>query len=332
MAVNPMRRILVAIKDPAVKASPTLTKSAQLARAFNAELELFHDIDLPMYPDVYAYGDRQIGDDEQSIRANYLQALDTMAAPLRRSGLRASVAAEWDFPPYEAILRQANRSRTDLIVTAVHASAHHALWPLHPTDWELLRLSPMPVLLLKSWRAYREPVVLAALDPTHARAKPADLDRLVLQLGADFSRALGGSLHAVHACGASPAAMLSALARGPGSAQRLKARAGSTRAAATETLRLLPGLALPQSRLHVIDRLPVDAIAGTARELGAAIVVMGAVSRTGLKRLIIGNTAERVIDDLGCDILVVKPEGFGIRFPRRTRGAHLRVITPPILY
>lgn len=50
--MNPIRRILVAIKDPAAKASPTLTKSAQLARAFNAELELFHDIDMPIYPDV----------------------------------------------------------------------------------------------------------------------------------------------------------------------------------------------------------------------------------------------------------------------------------------
>jgi universal stress protein E len=34
---------------------------------------------------------------------------------------------------------------------------------------------------------------------------------------------------------------------------------------------------------------------------------MGAVSRTGLKRIFIGNTAEHVLDSLRCDVMVVKP-------------------------
>jgi Universal stress protein family len=61
--------------------------------------------------------------------------------------------------------------------------------------------------------------------------------------------------------------------------------------------------------------------------------VMGAVSRSGLKRLIIGNTAEKVIDQVACDLLVVKPKGFGIHFPRRVRGAQMLppvITTPPL--
>jgi universal stress protein E len=34
---------------------------------------------------------------------------------------------------------------------------------------------------------------------------------------------------------------------------------------------------------------------------------MGAVSRKGLARAFIGNTAEEVLDRLGCDLLIVKP-------------------------
>jgi universal stress protein E len=37
---------------------------------------------------------------------------------------------------------------------------------------------------------------------------------------------------------------------------------------------------------------------------------MGAVSRSGLKRLFLGNTAEEVLDKLSCDVLIVKPPGF----------------------
>jgi universal stress protein E len=37
---------------------------------------------------------------------------------------------------------------------------------------------------------------------------------------------------------------------------------------------------------------------------------MGAVSRSRLERLLIGNTAEHVLDELDCDVLIVKPPGF----------------------
>jgi universal stress protein E len=33
---------------------------------------------------------------------------------------------------------------------------------------------------------------------------------------------------------------------------------------------------------------------------------MGAVSRSGLERLLIGNAAQRVLDELKCDVLIVK--------------------------
>ncbi len=40
--------------------------------------------------------------------------------------------------------------------------------------------------------------------------------------------------------------------------------------------------------------------------LPADLVVMGAVSRSGIQRLFIGSTAEEVLDRLPCDVLIVK--------------------------
>jgi universal stress protein E len=67
----------------------------------------------------------------------------------------------------------------------------------------------------------------------------------------------------------------------------------------------------------------VDAITGTARRLSAAIVVMGAISRRGLKRFFIGNSAEQLLDELRCDLLVVKPAHFVTAVPRLRRGVYL---------
>ena len=39
-------------------------------------------------------------------------------------------------------------------------------------------------------------------------------------------------------------------------------------------------------------------------------VVMGAVARRGIKRLFIGSTAERVLDRLPCDLVIIKPLDF----------------------
>jgi universal stress protein E len=71
---------------------------------------------------------------------------------------------------------------------------------------------------------------------------------------------------------------------------------------------------------HVVAGKAAEAIPETARETGCAILVMGAVSRSGLKRVFIGNTAERVLDGLPCDVLVVKPPSFKTRVPERSRG------------
>ena len=53
-----------------------------------------------------------------------------------------------------------------------------------------------------------------------------------------------------------------------------------------------------------------DVIAAVAQRQRVDLLVMGAVSRSMLKRPIIGSTAESVIDHVDCDVLVVKPAGF----------------------
>jgi universal stress protein E len=42
---------------------------------------------------------------------------------------------------------------------------------------------------------------------------------------------------------------------------------------------------------------------------------MGAIARSGLRRALIGSTAERVLESLPCDVLVVKPQDFAQNLP-----------------
>src|SRR5579863_7313782 len=55
--MRPIRRILVAVRDPAAGMTPAVVKAAQLARALRAELELFHGITTPLYVDAYSFSE-----------------------------------------------------------------------------------------------------------------------------------------------------------------------------------------------------------------------------------------------------------------------------------
>ncbi len=51
---------------------------------------------------------------------------------------------------------------------------------------------------------------------------------------------------------------------------------------------------------------PHEIIAGTAKSMGADLIVMGAYGKTGLKKLLMGSTTEKVIGLASCAVLVAK--------------------------
>jgi universal stress protein E len=302
-----IRRILVAVK------------AAQLARACGAEIELFYTLATPAAADLAVVVDQGLRSVEWTLRQQALRQLETLAARLRNPDIKVTVSAEWDNPAYQAIIRRALRIQADLIVVSRHKGRHRAPWIMRLTDWELVRLSPIPVLLVKSPAAYRKPAILAAVDPTHAFGKPLKLDEQILTLANAICKCLGGQLHAVHAYSTLAVEIIPPLGLTPLLLKDDGARAASTARRTFE--RVLRAMPITRARRYLISGTPIDAIAQAVSKSRSAIVVMGAISRSGLKNLFIGNTAENILDQLSCDILVVKPLGF------RNKVQHLTAIS-----
>lgn len=325
-----IRTILVAIKEPMARSLPAVEKAAQLAQAFDARLELFHAIAMPVYIDPLVPG---LGPEEvrRRQRAHVSARLDVIAERLRKHKVHVTVSTAWDHPPHEAIVRQAGRAKADLIVAECHAGHRIAPLLMRLTDWELLKYSPVPVLLVKSRGRYERPVLLAAVDPTHANAKPTQLDGEILKAAVMMRRALHGSLHAVHAFVPVPTDATTVELLNANATEKLEARA---RARARVRLHEALGkIRLGRGHRHLASGHPSYVIPRLARKIHSDIVVMGAVSRSGLKRLLIGNTAERIVDELACDVLVVKPREFRSRVKPRRRGMQFIASSPmPLPY
>jgi universal stress protein E len=327
-AMQPIRRILVAIKNPAARALPAVHKAAQIAKGLNAQLTLFHDIATPLYAEAWHGRDIDVRSWQREVQTARREQLEKLAARIRKHGIDVDVAADWDYPPYEAIIRKAQRISADLVVIENHhgTGRHPARWLLSYTDWELLRLCPMPVLLVKNRRLYHRPRVLAAIDPSHAFAKPANLDRQILRAGAQLVHALRGELHALHAYfPALPVAP--AMPDGPMTV--VDGHEDLERSARRQLARAVDGFDVKPSHCHLVEGRANDAIPRTAKRERSAIVAMGVVSRSGLKRFFIGNTAEFVMDAVTADVLVVKSADFPSRVPRVGRG--VQILSLPML-
>ena len=133
-----------------------------------------------------------------------------------------------------------------------------------------------------------------------------------------LARTLQGSVEVIHAF--FPARLLAAttgmagMPLAPDVAAADVIDAEGTRVTAT-LLALAATRGVDPAAVHVLRGSPVDLLPRHVTEAGVDFVVMGAVSRTRLQEIFIGSTAERVLDRLPCDVLVVKPGDFGERLP-----------------
>ena len=318
-----IRRILFAIKNPVAERQAGLAKAMQVARAFDARLELFHAINDPLFVEFSQLGNDTVDKLRERVEEGARLALARMCARARKFGVQAECSVEWDHPPHEAIVRRAAATNADLIIAECHKGARTRPWLIHLTDWELLRISPLPVLLLKNDRPYRRPLTLAAVDPARAHNKPRFLDAGIVDYARGFSKALRGALHLAHANYPN----IVGLPHAPSSEDwkwttRSYDQLKEQEREAFEAFRVKTDVM--RTRAHLVTGNPATVIPRLARELGAQIAVMGALSRSGLMRVLIGNTAERVLESLPCDVLVIKPEGVAPHVEQKARG--MRVV------
>jgi universal stress protein E len=62
---------------------------------------------------------------------------------------------------------------------------------------------------------------------------------------------------------------------------------------------------------HIKERVNIrEAILDHVNEVHATLVVLGTRGKTGLRELLIGTTAEKIVQNAPCSILAVKPDGF----------------------
>lgn len=302
---------ILCVIDPTTKSQHALSRAAWLAGRTGADLEL-----LICYYNEYLSGDRffdsrSLAKARQEVLAGHLEYLESLAKPLRDKGLTVTTSSTWDHPLHEGIVRHAFKCEANLVVkdTHYHSGASRVL--LSNTDWQLIRTVAAPLWLVKPRELADPPAFIAAIDPMNEHDKPAALDDEILVTAKALAASTGGNLRAFHAYDPRIAiATASANAYLPVSLPLDEIEKEMREQHGKRFNEIVGYHGIAKDQAHLISGRAHEELPALAIAQKADVVVMGAVARNRWKRLFVGATAERTLDHLPCDLLIVKPDWF----------------------
>ncbi|MBT4163112.1 MAG: universal stress protein UspE [Gammaproteobacteria bacterium] len=298
-----MRRLdnILVVLDPQQEEQPALARAAYLAEASGASLHLF----LCAYDASIGIATFLTGGQRdtfiQTIVDGSRVMVERLVAPYIDKGLVITFDVVWDRQPVEAVLQQCKEDEYDLLVK--HAQHHgRAEAMFNHADWNLLRYSPCPVLLVKDGQWDEVGQVLAAVDAAPETELHRQLNRSILDLAKFLANVLDFELHLVSAYPPPPVFVPVSVAV----ETRVNYRSKMKAMVEQHVAELAGEYDVIDERVHAIEG-PTDwAISSVSKDLVAEFVVMGNVSRPGLAGLSIGTSAEPTLDALETNVLLVK--------------------------
>ncbi len=210
------------------------------------------------------------------------------------------VRGVWSKKPEEWLISHLQQNAADYYgVVALVEETDSGM--LAQRNWDLLRRSPVRVLRVAGEHWKRTHSVLAAVDLATSSRDKLRLNERILAEAKDVAEALGADLNVVSAVVVPQLLEDLDVIDLNSYADELK------RKMQPELERLCEKYGLKKSQF-VLKRGEVDKIiVSVAADYKAQLVVMGTVGRRGLAAMVLGNTAEEILEHLHTDVLALKP-------------------------
>jgi len=298
---------ILAVVEPDISPQGVVDRAIWLAERTGCELDLLLcDADVTALASGF-YVSTETKTIAEKIRAAQREILEDLAEPARKRNIGLSLDVLEERPLGDAIIARALETEPRFVVkgTQYHSEARRAIFV--DTDWHLIRACPYPLWLVKPREIAEKPLIIAAVDPTHSDDEPADFDKLIVKQALAIASKSGGEVHLLHTY--QPLTGIGAEATKTFKPIRIAVGELSTRMEKDhrEKLALLAeATGIAEDRVHQLPGAAKDVMAYFARDREVDLFVMGAVARWSLQRAVIGSTAERVLDHLPCDILIVR--------------------------
>jgi nucleotide-binding universal stress UspA family protein len=209
--------------------------------------------------------------------------------------------------PFIEVIQEVIRGEHDLLVKPSEGAGTFDRL-LGSMDMHILRKCPCPVWIVKPTSKHKHKTIIAAVDPDPNEVN-AGLNQTILELASSLSAHHNADLHVVAAWGLRDEYALRSKQHQADLDQFRTDIKKATRRWLDELTTQFKADGV-EFRAHLIEGHASEVILREAKERSADLIVMGTVGRVGISGYFMGNTAERILTDIGCSVLAVKPPGF----------------------
>lgn len=312
-----IKHILV-VMDPMCEQQPVLARAISLAKKTSATVELFLVAYNRQLVNHWIFDAEQLALLQKEYVASQLRWLETYVNDVVGQGLTVKLDIKWHKNIATAVLDKASQVSADMVIKSTHR--HPTLNRLFftPTDWRLLQYCHVPLLLAKSSidtdksssnQANPYKVIMAAVDPVNANDKPAKLDKAVIDASASLAALFDADIHVSH-CFQPVGIELWQGMSSVGMDQSLPMVDFNEYLQSVEKYHqrsfdeLVTDYGFEDSSLHLVSGEVDFELANLVEETQVDLLVMGMGDSVDF----IGNTVEKILDNVHCDILSVKAE------------------------
>jgi universal stress protein E len=229
--------------------------------------------------------------------------LESFANEAKKQDIEISTEVHWQKNLHDAVMVSMNSTNFDLVIKGTEA--HHGIVDriFTHSDWNMLRHCPAPVLLVKSSKPWLNNRILASIDATSHEEKHRLINENILDFAEHLSDHFATDLHLINSY---PMVAL-AFAMVPEVTAPDDIQKYITQQHRTACEKYANKYSIDDDHIHIIEGDPDDVIETMSKEIEADLVVIGSIAREGLSGVLLGNTAERIVDRVSCDVLVIKP-------------------------
>ncbi len=287
-----------------------LNRAAILAKRNKAQLsvvdvmeELPRDlkITIPSMPDL---------DLQEFIITERIKQIEHFISPSQKEGIRINVRV-LQGTEFIEIIREVLRNKHDLVMKTAKGKGGLKDVLFGSTAMHLMRKCPCPVWVIKPTHRKKYARIMAAVNLDPSDEVKTSLNTKIMELATSLARFEGSELHIVHTW--TLYSELTLAASEEVSKRELARHLNETRKMHKGWLNeLIEKYAseTPKDRIHLMKGDAEILIPVLAKRKRIELIVMGTVCRTGISGFFIGNTAEKVLHEVDCSVLTIKPEGF----------------------
>lgn len=299
-------RKIFLILDPARPRGPAFQRAVELARASGASLHLGLYEHYPAIAALALVSWTAMEQARRDWRSEREHWLDGIARELIAQGIDATSEVTPRTPAHEAIAERVLELEPDLVLKDIQHETALSRVLFTPFDAQLLRLCPVPLLLVTGRHERAPRRVVAAVDTLHAD-DAGGLNDLIVTEARRLAQQFAAELHLVHVFEGLPPPTAGMIEGLDGLSVAYDQLAELDRQRFQSFAR---HCGFPVERAHLVPGFGAATLADFAGDATADLLVLGTNYRTGLDRLLVGSTTERLLGLVRCDVLAVHPPGF----------------------